>query len=257
MILTFTDYGPGGPYTGQIELVLRTRLPASVPIVHLMDDAPSFDPLAAGVMLGALGPQFPAGAVVLAVVDPGVGGDRLPLVLRAGDHWLVGPDNGLLVECARTLGQVSAWRIDLAAPVQAVSFHGRDLFAPVAADLFLGRMPPSSPLPVENLCGWDSVGDPERVIYVDPYGNLMSGLKADRVRDDAVLIVQACRIPHARVFCEVEPGSLFWYRNSMGLVEIAANLGSAAQLLNAGLGTRFEVLPDGLRPQIGEGDSRA
>src|SRR5690348_4850589 len=94
MIVLFTDFGLLGPYTGQVKAVLQRAAP-SVPVIDLFADAPMRNPKSAAYLLAAYAAWFPAGTVLLSVVDPGVGGDRAPVVVEAGGRWYVGPENGL------------------------------------------------------------------------------------------------------------------------------------------------------------------
>ena len=137
MIFLFTDFGPAGPYLGQMEAVLRINAPG-VDIINLVSDAPAGDPRLASYLLAALAADLPEGNVFLCVVDPGVGGERLPVALEADRRWFVGPDNGLLNTVAVRAKRV-AWQIITWWPERlSASFHGRDLFAPVAANNTLG-----------------------------------------------------------------------------------------------------------------------
>ncbi|MDH3597421.1 MAG: SAM-dependent chlorinase/fluorinase, partial [Rhodospirillales bacterium] len=147
MIVLFTDFGLDGPYVGQMKAVLHAEAPG-VPLIDLMADAPAFDARAAAYLLAAYAPAFPAGCVFLAVVDPGVGGPRLPLAVEADARWFVGPDNGLLAPTARRAEAARTWQVTWRPDRLSASFHGRDLFAPVAARLALGEEPPGSPYPV-------------------------------------------------------------------------------------------------------------
>ena len=115
MILLFTDFGLEGPYVGQMKAVLHREAPG-VPVVDLMHDAPAFDPRAAAYLLAALAPEMPPDFIVLAVVDPGVGGARRPLTVAAGGRWYVGPDNGLLAPAARRTEQPQVWASPWEAP---------------------------------------------------------------------------------------------------------------------------------------------
>ncbi|CAA9889788.1 conserved hypothetical protein [Candidatus Methylobacter favarea] len=94
-IVLFTDFGPGGPYTGQMESVIRQIAPAS-PVINLLSSAPAANPRLSSYLLAALRYSFPAGSIFLTVVDPGVGTDRKAVVLHADGQIFVGPDNGLL-----------------------------------------------------------------------------------------------------------------------------------------------------------------
>ncbi|HZD26702.1 MAG TPA: SAM-dependent chlorinase/fluorinase, partial [Alphaproteobacteria bacterium] len=135
MIVLFTDFGREGPYMGQMRAVLARRAPG-VPVIDLIADVPAWDVRAGAYLLPAYAAEFPAGTVFLCVVDPGVGSARQPMALKADGRWYVGPDNGLFELVARRAAAARGWRIDWRPdrPLSA-SFHGRDLFAPVAADL--------------------------------------------------------------------------------------------------------------------------
>ena len=133
MIALYTDFGWSGPYLGQVKAALIRDAPA-IPVVDLMADVPAFNPKAAAYLLAALIPEFPVGTVFLCVIDPGVGTyARSPVILNIDGRWFVGPDNGLfdlIVRRGRNVRKrIVTWR-----PLRlSNTFHGRDLFAPVAA----------------------------------------------------------------------------------------------------------------------------
>ncbi|WP_322096913.1 SAM hydrolase/SAM-dependent halogenase family protein [Paramagnetospirillum kuznetsovii] len=226
---TFTDFGTQGPYLGQMEMAFR-RLAPAVPVVHLLADAPVFDPMASAYLLAALAQDTPPGTVLLSVVDPGVGGDRIPMVVKVDGRWLVGPDNGLFEPLIRRAVSVEAWEIVWRPERLSATFHGRDLFAPVAARLALGQGPDAAglrPMMVPRRPHWpDDLG---RVIYFDHYGNAWTGLRAAMVEGEH-MEVAGHRLRKARTFGELAPGEAFWYENSSGLVEIAVNGGRADRL---------------------------
>lgn len=228
MIVTFTDFGAQGPYLGQMELAIRRHAP-SVPVVHLQSDAPVFDPKASAYLLAALAADLPEGAVVLGVVDPGVGGARAGLVVRADGRWLVGPDNGLFEPLMRRAGHLETWEIMWRPPRLSASFHGRDLFAPVTAALAIGRDP--------EAIGCAACAPPMRpdwpddfaaIIYHDHYGNAWTGLRAQGLAADAVVSVGGLALRRARTFTDVGVGEAFWYVNSSAMVEIAVNCAAAS-----------------------------
>jgi S-adenosyl-L-methionine hydrolase (adenosine-forming) len=239
MIAIFTDFGHRGPYMGQMEAVLAHMAP-EVRVVHLLSDAPRFIARASAYLLAALTAPFPDGTVFLCVVDPGVGSARRPLMLKADGQWFVGPDNGLLAIVARHASEVE-WREILWRPESlSASFHGRDLFAPVAAMLARGEMPEAAPCMPVTVNDWPD--DLAEVIYVDSYGNLFSGMRAAKLPADAGIEIAGRRPVQARTFSDAAAGSLLWYANAHGLVEVAANQGSAADLLGAGVGTKLAVI---------------
>ena len=134
MIVLCTDFGLEGPYTGQVKAVLARAAPA-VPVIDLFADLPPFRPQGAAYLLAAYGEFFVAGDVIPTVVDPGVGGPRAALALEADGRWYVGPDNGIFELVLRRAQAARGWRIDWRPPALSATFHGRDLFAPVAAAL--------------------------------------------------------------------------------------------------------------------------
>lgn len=285
-IALITDFG-SGPYIGQLEL-LAAALAPRLPVIQLLNDAPSFRPDLAAYLIPALVRGMPARTLYLCVVDPGVGGARAALALRRGEDWFVGPDNGLLAPLMRpaedlpvaqaptrkaTSASVGSlpdqvrekpsfspselrkhcssvperrlWRIDWRPAFCSDSFHGRDLFLPIALALTRGRLPlPCQGIPPEMAQGYAGLRESGRILYVDHYGNLMTGLDADRASQHALLQAGDRVLSHARTFCEVEQGQAFWYRNAFGLVEIAANQARADHLLGLLVGDRVAWTPD-------------
>lgn len=234
MILLATDFGPGGPYVGQLHLVLR-RLAPEVPVVDLQHDLVPFRPDLAAWLVAAHRELAEPGDVVLAVVDPGVGGDRLPLALRLDGVWLVGPDNGLFEPALRRARTVESFAVAWRPERLSATFHGRDLFAPVAARLARGDRSALAPATPTRFPGWPD--DLPAVVQLDPYGNAVTGLRAQTLAPDARLEVAGRTLGRARTFGDVGPGAPFWYENSSGLAEIAANGASAAALLGLAPGT--------------------
>ncbi|MEK0084715.1 SAM hydrolase/SAM-dependent halogenase family protein [Benzoatithermus flavus] len=242
MILLFTDFGLEGPYLGETTAVLR-RMAPEVPVVNLMADAPAFrSDLAAYLLAALLERSVLPGDVVLAVVDPGVGGSRAPLACRIDDRWLVGPDNGLFEPALRRAGRAETWRIAWRPERLSASFHGRDLFAPVAARLARGERHDLTPAVPTRFPRWPD--DLPAVVYVDRYGNAPTGLRAAGLPRSAVLRAGGAVIGFARTFCEAPRGRPFWYENSSGLVELALDGGSAAAHLGLRPGDPVTVLSE-------------
>ncbi|MBV6634128.1 MAG: SAM-dependent chlorinase/fluorinase [Alphaproteobacteria bacterium] len=248
MIITFTDFGLSGPYLGQVRAVFAAEAP-QVPVIDLFADAPAYDPMAASYLLAAYAPSLPDGSVFFCVVDPGVGGDRDPIMVAAGGRQFVGPDNGLFEGVLRQAEHAAstqgarppkAWRIDWR-PERGLSdsFHGRDLFAPVTARLANGMRVDATPTAPGDLYRPDWPDHLARVIYIDHYGNAMIGLSQEDLAETDQLDVGGKLIQHARVFSDTETGHPFWYVNSNGLVEIAVNRGRADEAL--GLSVGFDV----------------
>jgi len=237
MVFLFTDFGTGGLYVGQVKAVLQERAP-KVPVIDLLHDAPAFNVNAGAHLLAALAARLPKGSVTLAVVDPGVGGRREPVAVLADGRWFVGPDNGLISVAAARAKKCEAFSIGWRPKALSASFHGRDLFAPVAAMLARGdrKMPKLKKATLAVSLGADDLGE---VIYVDHFGNLVTGLRAGNVPRNRDLVINGRAVRYARVFSEVGQGEVFWYENSLGLVELAANSASAQQVLGLKPGSRL------------------
>ena len=236
-IALVTDFGPG-PYIGQLQL-LAAGLAPGLPVINLLDDLPAFRPDLAAYLLPGLISGMPERTLYLCVVDPGVGGERATLALRCGQNWFVGPDNGLLAPLVRRCAvlECALWRIDWRPQCYSDSFHGRDLFLPMAIALTHGRLPlPCQSLSAADIQGHDAPLDCDRVLYVDHYGNLITGLALEPATPDARICVGNQRLAQARTFCEAPEGAAFWYLNAFGLVEIAANQERADRLLGLSAG---------------------
>src|SRR6266705_3503826 len=176
-IVLFTDFGSRDLYVGHVKAVLARDAPG-VASVDLLNDAAAFNVRAAAHLLASLVPEFPQGSVFLAVVDPGVGGARAAVVLRADGYRLVGPDNGLLSVFAARAAHVETFRIAWKPERLSSSFHGRDLFAPVAARLASDTLPRGWLAPVQGLSIDFGAADLTEIIYFDHYGNAVTGWRA-------------------------------------------------------------------------------
>jgi hypothetical protein len=235
-ILLFTDFGADDLYVGQVEAMLDRYAPG-VRVIDLLHEAPPFNVRASAHLLAALAQGLPRGHVFLGVVDPGVGSDRGAVVLRADGRWCVGPDNGLFSVIAARAALKSVWRITGHASVVSPSFHGRDVFAPMAAAVATDDFPNENVAPAAELAVRFGGEDLAEVIYVDHYGNCFTGLRARGLPETNRLVVHGRELAHARVFADAAPGAAFWYENSSGLVEVAVNHGSAARELGLAVGT--------------------
>jgi S-adenosyl-L-methionine hydrolase (adenosine-forming) len=246
-----SDYGRDDEFVGVCHGVIARIAPGA----HVIDIAHGLPPhsiLPAAVVLRNALPYLPAG-VHLAVVDPGVGSDRRPLALRCSDRFFVGPDNGLLLPAAERAGGVeravdlsaSPWRLEPA----SATFHGRDVFAPVAAQLALGEpldragepVDPSSLVRIELPQPRISQGAVEaRVLYIDRFGNAQLNVGADEMTEagielDGRIDVEAgsggAAARYARTFADAAEGELLAYVDSYDALALAVNRGNARERL--------------------------
>jgi S-adenosylmethionine hydrolase len=236
MILLFTDFGIGDPYIGQMHRAIL-QYTVDTRVVDLFHKVPAFNVKAASYLLAAYCPPV-GNSVYCCVVDPGVGGDRAAIAIEIDDCKYVGPDNGLFEVLFRRYEasiQEITWRPD----TLSNSFHGRDLFAPVSARLDAGQTVEARAGRPCRFPNWSDELD--EIVYVDHYGNLVSGRRGETISDDAILECASQKITYARTFGDLAVGSLFWYRNANGLVEIAANQRNAAELMGIGVGEAITV----------------
>ncbi|MGH8120909.1 MAG: SAM hydrolase/SAM-dependent halogenase family protein [Gammaproteobacteria bacterium] len=240
MIVLFTDYGLQGPYIGQVQAMLSCLAPAQR-VITLFPDLPQHNPRAAAYLLAAFSSGFPEDTIFFCVVDPGVGGFADdPVILKLDHRRYVGPDNGLFDLVARHASAIECHRIDWRPQQLSYSFHGRDLYAPVCAmlankvDILAARKE------WRDRHRWPD--DLDEIVYIDIFGNSMTGRRAGMIVAENNLILENNHIiGHAHTFTAVPAGQAFWYENSNGLVEIAVNGGNAQQALALNIGSRFRI----------------
>lgn len=264
-VITFlTDYGLSDPFVGVCHGVIASRAPQAR-VIDLSHGIPPQDVRAGATALARALPFLPAG-VLLAVVDPGVGGARRGVAIRAADgHLLVGPDNGLLWPAALGAGGAQA-AVDLEAspfalePVSA-TFHGRDVFAPVAAALASGAALEEAGVPIDpatlvTLAPVQPSVEPRalqaRVMAIDRFGNLELGampadLTAAGLPARGQLAVTtgggSALARLARTFSDGAAGELLLYEDSGGVLSLAISGGSAAGRLGTAVGDELRIAP--------------
>lgn len=237
MIVLFTDFGWNGPYVGQLKARILQH-GAHTPIIDLLHDVPAFDVRHASYLLASYATAFPVGSIFVAVVDPGVGSDtREPVFVEADGRIYLGPGNGLFDQVIAQSRHYQQWRIVWHPPQLSASFHGRDLFAPLAAMLATG----SSALALGQPMAWQAQGWPAdlaEVIYIDPYGNAITGMRARQFPHATWMAIDDLVIGRQRIFADVPPGVPMFYENANGLLEIAINQGRADRQLHLAVGTQ-------------------
>jgi S-adenosylmethionine hydrolase len=256
LVYFLSDFGLEDPYAGVVQAVLEERAPG-VRVRHLAHALPPGDLRRATYALFEAVPYLPEGAVLLAVVDPGVGTGRRAIAAW-GKRFYVGPDNGLFTlawlldppERAFLLENLSPPRPRGVLPLPGLrpgehTFHGRDRFAPAAAHLALG-LPPEGLGPevsVESLVRLPlalSPGPLGEVLTFDRFGNAITTLLSAPL--GAWVEVAGRRVRVLRTFGEAEEGEALAYLGSAGLLEIAVNRGSAREALGLQEGMPVRLL---------------
>lgn len=247
-----TDFGLQDSFVGALKGVLLSRCPAAQ-VVDLTHDVPPQNVRIGALRLASAAPHFPPGAVHLAVVDPGVGGSRRAIAVAANSHAFVGPDNGLLALAAPR--SAADWRAAHLTnerywlPDVSHTFHGRDVFAPVAAFLACGGRLEDIGEPIDSIVdislpGIQRVGDRLRgvVLDVDRFGNLVTNVRAADLEGCPAFRIRIAGEEIEGLSDRYDPSRrLVAVIDSDGWVEVAAPGRSAAAMLGAGVDTPVEV----------------
>jgi S-adenosylmethionine hydrolase len=263
VIALFTDYGWEDPYVAQLKGVILTVNPGAR-IMDLTHTVPPFNVSEGAYLLDQSAEEFPAGTIFVAVVDPQVGTERDPVLIEtAKGKYFVGPDNGLFTEVIDNEGFSKAWKLDKTEYYRpgspSATFHGRDIFAPVAAHLAAGVDPEKMGTPVKNLMMLP-IKDPSfasgtisvQVLHIDRYGNVVLNLKNDsdvasKFKEGNLVKIsigkESYSGPLVKTYNDGEKGRLILLYGGNGLLEIAQNQGSAAKQLKVEPGTVIFLKP--------------
>jgi S-adenosyl-L-methionine hydrolase (adenosine-forming) len=251
VITLLTDFGSTDPYVGMMKGVIATICP-DANVVDLTHEVPPQDIRTGAFFLERSFRYFPAATIHVAVVDPGVGTSRKPIAVRSAGHVFIGPDNGLLSLAAQrpravTLRRASYFRTDV-----SQTFHGRDVFAPVAAHLAAGVPFESLGPALRRIVALASTrprrtqrGLKGAVVSVDRFGNLITNLDLTAwksLRRPRLAIGSFTTTELAPSYGAVRRGELALILGGYGLLEIAARDGSAAKILELGSGALVRVL---------------
>ena len=250
-IVTLTsDFGLAGHYVA----AMKGRILALCPDARLVDlshGIAAFAVLEASFLLAEASKSFPPGTVHLAVVDPGVGSSRKAMIVRAGDHWFVGPDNGLFTPFLTPTAEI--WEIrPQDGPPPSTTFHGRDIFAPAAARLAAGTpvadlgRPMAQPVrmhqPRPRRDGSGVVG---QVLHADSFGNLITNIRAEDLAglsEPYQVTAGPARVSRfVRSYHEGSIGESVALIGSSGHLEVAVARGNGALQLGIGPGERVRV----------------
>jgi S-adenosylmethionine hydrolase len=248
-----TDFGLADPFVGIMHGVVLCRC-REARVVDLCHGIEPQSVLEARFWLERSYEWFPPGTIHVAVVDPGVGTDRRALVVEASGHRFVAPDNGLLEGIVTGDDSARVFAVDparLRLQVTSRTFHGRDVFAPTAAELASGRASAEDVGPVvasmatlDAPVARDVEGGVEgRVVTIDRFGNLITNVEAAQAArlEAPVVVVGNHELPLVGTYGEASPGSLLALVNSFGTVEIAERNGNAGKTLGIGRGATLLV----------------
>lgn len=256
VITITTDFGHQGPFVGVMKGVILSRL-ATAHIVDLTHEIVVHWPAEAGFWLARAFSYFPQGTVHIAVVDPGVGTSRDIIAVSAGGHWFLAPDNGLLAPIVGRNPDAHVTRLAAAKLATfgihspSATFHGRDIFAPIAAELAAGRCVPADlgDRVTSVVPAWvdEPAVDPGVVsgvvITIDHFGNLITNIDADLIAGFRKPVVHAGNhvFPLLRTYGDTQPGQYLALVNSFEVIEIARAEQSAADGLGLGRGAPVSV----------------
>ena len=257
IITLLTDFGSF--YPAQMKGVILSRLADKahdITFVDIAHDIPPQDVRAGAFALLSTVRYFPPGTIHIGVVDPGVGTERLGLVVMSGGQIFVGPDNGMLMPAARSLGAPGsppqAYRIasfealglGLGSSPVSNTFHGRDVFAPVAAQLALGQSPTGMGprvRPKDLNFGEAKMTDrgvEATIIYVDGFGNLILNM---RKLPAFPVTLKGVKLKACRTYAQARRIEPLITLGSHGFAEIAVNEGDAAEAFCLKAGDRIEL----------------
>lgn len=259
VITITTDFGHKGPFAAVMRGVILGRNP-DAQVIDLAHDIPPQWPPEAGFWISRAYKYFPRGTIHMAIVDPGVGTEREILVVEHDCHVFIAPDNGLLAPLLDKIDEPKIWQLDIERLTSlnltkpSATFHGRDIFAPVAAELAAGRLSLTAvgKSVYEWTPGW--LDDPSvsagkvsgTIITIDAFGNLISNIDASLIEGfkEPVAHIGGHQIPTLSTYGRAKPGDYLALVNSFDVIEIARSEGSAAEGLGSERGAPL-VITDG------------
>jgi len=247
-----TDFGLQDSYVSEIKAVIYKKC-TNVHIIDITHQVASGDIAAGAYLLGRVVHSFPDGSLFVAVIDPGVGTERQAVIIRNNQRFFIGPDNGIFTRAINwnipidvricTLDNVDGIEI-------SATFHGRDLFAPLAAKLACGTtfedigeagilketFKPNQASRTDN--GWQG-----EVVYIDKFGNIATNLPNNL--SGYIKIKREINLPFAKTYSEQPVGEPLWLYGSDGCIEIAINQGHAGNTLDVQIGNPVEIFHKG------------
>ena len=259
LVSLLTDFGLVDPFVAEMKAVILSICPEAK-IVDVTHDVAEFDVKMGAFLLAEAAPSFPAGTIHLAVVDPGVGSSRRPIVVKTKRSTYVGPDNGLLIPSATMEGILGAFEISNQSMMRrevSSTFHGRDIFAPVAAHIACGHSPEECGPSIRNYVPSPfhdpAIGDMSvtcEVLHVDRFGNLATNLTYAHLKHlhaeigREITLSTGRRRIHAKIvkaFSDLQGRQVGLILGSHGFLEFACRESNAAKRLRIRRGTVLRV----------------
>ncbi|WNZ28609.1 MAG: S-adenosyl-l-methionine hydroxide adenosyltransferase family protein [Candidatus Bathyarchaeota archaeon] len=257
IISLLTDFGQKDPYVAEMKAVILSINP-QVRFVDITHQVTKFSIAHGAYCLASAALYFPSKTVHLAVVDPGVGTKRRPIIVETLRSFFVGPDNGLLILAAQKETITHVYCIEntnYMLPVVSQTFHGRDVFAPIAAHLTKGVTPREFGPEIHDYFVpkfTNPITEPRKimgeVLHIDDFGNIISNISIQHLEKAGItvgkrvsLVVGSQRLmaPFCSVYGEVDLGHCLVLVGDNGFVEVAVNQGDASKVFGARVGDRF------------------
>jgi len=254
-----SDFGPRDSYVAEMKAVVLSRCP-EVRLVDISHEIPKFDVQMGAFVLASAARSFPKGSIFLAVVDPGVGSKRMPLIVQSDRSLYVGPDNGLLMLAASREGLRSVYRIETSrycTSTISATFHGRDIFAPVIGDL-------ASDIPISDIGSKvPNYVEPEfcrpvveensvncQVLHVDDFGNVITNVSISDLEtigltlgDRVILKIgkKQLKLRFVRIYNEIPEEAVGCLLGSHGFLEIAIRMRNASKVIHVKPGSKLTI----------------
>lgn len=259
MITLTTDFGLKDPYVAEMKAVILGICPNAV-IIDITHEIEKFNIRMGAFILDSAVPYFPKGAIHVAVVDPGVGTRRHPILIQTKQGFFVGPDNGLLILAAEKQGIMHIHELTnprFMLPKVYATFHGRDIFAPAAAHLMNGVKPEELGPEIRKAVHPEFAKVTQRngvlvgeVLHVDGFGNIITNINEKEVAQShvktAVIVDLAghkLKLKLCQAYGEAEPREPLALIGSHGFLEIALNQGNAAKRFKTKAGDSVTMSP--------------
>lgn len=261
MTITLTsDFGTKDSYVAEMKGVILSIIQNAV-IVDVTHEIEKFNIKQGAFALASVIPYFPKGTIHVAVIDPGVGTERLPILIQTKQGFLIGPDNGVLILAAQNQGIQRIYQLSnprYMQPQISGTFHGRDIFAPAAAFLERGTKPSAFGPAIQSVVmpEFANVKQEDNCVFgeilqVDSFGNIISNISQKVLLQIGITGAVKVQLGHNQVhldFCssygEAEPQKLLALIGSHGFLEIALNQGSAAEMLHVKTGDKIQLSPE-------------